>query len=139
VVPTSANGQLAFGHYIWREEANVFVPGEISVLTLRGTQIAGITIFRDPGGTGTLRATGRDRAVTSCEPRTEVLELVVFSVKPGEREALLEGREAAMTAPAERGRPELGGTHRRGSRSPPRDRPPPVRCRPVKGRAEAVI
>jgi hypothetical protein len=35
--------------YIWREEANVFVPREISVLTLRGTQIAGITIVRDPG------------------------------------------------------------------------------------------
>jgi RNA polymerase sigma-70 factor, ECF subfamily len=48
VVPTSANGQLAFGHYIWREEANVFVAGEISVLTLRGTQIADITFFRDP-------------------------------------------------------------------------------------------
>jgi RNA polymerase sigma-70 factor, ECF subfamily len=48
VVPTSANGQLAFGHYIWREEANGFVPREISVLTLLGTQIQGITIFRDP-------------------------------------------------------------------------------------------
>jgi len=48
LVPTSANGQLAFGHYIWREEANVFVPREISVLTLRGTQIEDITIFRDP-------------------------------------------------------------------------------------------
>jgi RNA polymerase sigma-70 factor, ECF subfamily len=48
VVPTSANGQLAFGHYIWREEAGVFVAREISVLTLRGAQIEGITIFRDP-------------------------------------------------------------------------------------------
>jgi RNA polymerase sigma-70 factor (ECF subfamily) len=48
VVPTSANGQLAFGHYIWREQANVFVPREISVLTLRGAKIEGITIFRDP-------------------------------------------------------------------------------------------
>jgi hypothetical protein len=48
VVPTSANGQLAFGHYIWREQAGVFVPREISVLTLLGTQIEGITIFRDP-------------------------------------------------------------------------------------------
>jgi RNA polymerase sigma-70 factor (ECF subfamily) len=48
VLPTTANGQLAFGHYIWREGPNVFVAREISVLTLRGTQIEGITIFRDP-------------------------------------------------------------------------------------------
>jgi RNA polymerase sigma-70 factor, ECF subfamily len=48
LLPTRANGQLAFGHYIWREEANVFVAREISVLTLRGKQIEDITIFRDP-------------------------------------------------------------------------------------------
>jgi RNA polymerase sigma-70 factor (ECF subfamily) len=48
LVRTSANGQLAFGHYIWRDEANVFVPREVSVLTVRGTQIEDITIFRDP-------------------------------------------------------------------------------------------
>jgi len=48
VIPTSANGQLAFGHYIWREQAGAFVPREISVLTLRGRQVRDITIFRDP-------------------------------------------------------------------------------------------
>jgi RNA polymerase sigma-70 factor, ECF subfamily len=48
LVPTSANGQVAFGHYIWRPEAGAFVAREISVLALRGTQIADITIFRDP-------------------------------------------------------------------------------------------
>jgi RNA polymerase sigma-70 factor (ECF subfamily) len=48
LIPTRANGQLAFGHYIWRDDANVFVPREISVLTLRGTQIEEITVFRDP-------------------------------------------------------------------------------------------
>jgi RNA polymerase sigma-70 factor (ECF subfamily) len=48
LIPTSANGQLAFGHYIWRDEANAFVARELSVLTLRGTQIEDLTIFRDP-------------------------------------------------------------------------------------------
>jgi RNA polymerase sigma-70 factor (ECF subfamily) len=48
LVPTRANGQLAFGHYIWRDEPNVFVAREISVLALRGREIEDITIFRDP-------------------------------------------------------------------------------------------
>jgi RNA polymerase sigma-70 factor, ECF subfamily len=48
VVPTRANGQLAFGHYYWDADANVFVPEGISVLTLRGTQIEDLTIFRTP-------------------------------------------------------------------------------------------
>jgi RNA polymerase sigma-70 factor, ECF subfamily len=48
VVPTRANGQPAFGHYYWDAGANVFVPEGISVLTLRGTQIEDLTIFRTP-------------------------------------------------------------------------------------------
>jgi RNA polymerase sigma-70 factor (ECF subfamily) len=48
VVPTRANGQLAFGHYVWDANANVFVADGISVLTLRGTQIEDLTVFRDP-------------------------------------------------------------------------------------------
>ena len=48
VVPTRANGQLAFGHYIWDADENVFAPDGISVLTLRGTQIEDLTVFRDP-------------------------------------------------------------------------------------------
>jgi RNA polymerase sigma-70 factor (ECF subfamily) len=48
LVPTRANGQLAFGHYIWSDAADAFVAGEISVLTLRGTRIEAITVFRDP-------------------------------------------------------------------------------------------
>jgi RNA polymerase sigma-70 factor, ECF subfamily len=48
IVPTRANGQLAFGHYIWRDEENAFVGREISVLTLRGTQIEDMTVFRMP-------------------------------------------------------------------------------------------
>ena len=48
LVPTSANGQVAFGHYSWDEERNEFTRHGITVLTLRGTQIAGITTFRRP-------------------------------------------------------------------------------------------
>jgi RNA polymerase sigma-70 factor, ECF subfamily len=48
VLPTSANGQLAFGHYIWRDEPGVFVARDISVLTVRGSRIEDITFFRDP-------------------------------------------------------------------------------------------
>jgi RNA polymerase sigma-70 factor, ECF subfamily len=48
VLPTSANGQPAFGHYIWREAAGAFVANELSVLTLRGAEIEGVTFFRDP-------------------------------------------------------------------------------------------
>jgi RNA polymerase sigma-70 factor (ECF subfamily) len=46
MAPTRANGQLAFGHYSWREEQNAFMPHAITVLTLRGAQIAQITIFK---------------------------------------------------------------------------------------------
>ena len=48
LVPTRANGQLAFGHYAWDAGAGFFVPSEISVLTLAGEQIADLTLFRDP-------------------------------------------------------------------------------------------
>ena len=48
VVPTEANGQPAFGHYRWDDEANAYVPREVVVLTLDGELIAELTIFRDP-------------------------------------------------------------------------------------------
>ena len=48
VLPTFANGQPAFGHYIWSEEAGAFVANELSVLTLAGAGIAELTVFRDP-------------------------------------------------------------------------------------------
>ena len=47
VLPTRANGQVAFGHYIWRDEAGAFMRGEISVLSLRGSEIAEILVFRN--------------------------------------------------------------------------------------------
>jgi ketosteroid isomerase-like protein len=46
LVSTWANGQLAFGHYSWREEPNAFVRHAITVLTLRDAEIAQITFFR---------------------------------------------------------------------------------------------
>ena len=46
LVPTRANGQVAFGHYSWREEPNVFVRHAITVLSLRDTDVAQITFFR---------------------------------------------------------------------------------------------
>jgi RNA polymerase sigma-70 factor (ECF subfamily) len=48
LVPIRANGQLAFGHYQWREERGKFVAHAIDVLTLRGDRIAEITAFMDP-------------------------------------------------------------------------------------------
>jgi RNA polymerase sigma-70 factor (ECF subfamily) len=48
LVPIRANGQLAFGHYVWLEEREAFVPHAIDVLTLDGDRIAEITVFLDP-------------------------------------------------------------------------------------------
>lgn len=48
LLPTRANGQLAFGHYVWREEAGAFLRRELSVVSLRGSEIAEITVFRTP-------------------------------------------------------------------------------------------
>jgi RNA polymerase sigma-70 factor, ECF subfamily len=48
VIPTSANGQPAFGQYIWDEEQGAFVPEGIAVLTLDGDKIAELTVFRQP-------------------------------------------------------------------------------------------
>lgn len=48
LVPTAANGQVAFGHYSWREEPRAFVRHAITVLSLRGAEIAGLTFFRSP-------------------------------------------------------------------------------------------
>jgi RNA polymerase sigma-70 factor, ECF subfamily len=46
VVPTHANGQLAFGHYYWDGEG--YVGEGIAVLTLRDTEIEEVTVFRTP-------------------------------------------------------------------------------------------
>jgi RNA polymerase sigma-70 factor (ECF subfamily) len=46
LVPTQANGQVAFGVYSWRAERSAFVPHAITVLTLRQAEIAQITTFK---------------------------------------------------------------------------------------------
>jgi RNA polymerase sigma-70 factor (TIGR02960 family) len=44
-VPTTANGQLAFGTYMWEAEAEAFVPGGLDVLTIRDGRVAEVTVF----------------------------------------------------------------------------------------------
>jgi len=48
MVPTSANGQPAFGTYVWNEQTGAFTPHSVSVLTLRGGQIEEIMVFLNP-------------------------------------------------------------------------------------------
>jgi RNA polymerase sigma-70 factor (ECF subfamily) len=48
LVPTRANGQVAFGNYRWDEERRSYLPRSLSVLTLDGEEIAEITTFLDP-------------------------------------------------------------------------------------------
>jgi RNA polymerase sigma-70 factor (ECF subfamily) len=48
MVPTRANGQLAFGHYGWDADKETFIPHAIHVLTLDGAKIAEITAFLTP-------------------------------------------------------------------------------------------
>jgi RNA polymerase sigma-70 factor (TIGR02960 family) len=42
---TTANGQLAFGTYLWDDTAGRYVPGGLDVLTLRGGRVGEITAF----------------------------------------------------------------------------------------------
>ncbi len=49
MIPTRANGQLAFGHYRWHRDAERFLAHGITLLTLRGDRIAEITSFLDAG------------------------------------------------------------------------------------------
>jgi RNA polymerase sigma-70 factor (ECF subfamily) len=46
LVPTRANGQLALGAFSWNEELGAFARHAITVLSLRGTEIVGLTFFR---------------------------------------------------------------------------------------------
>ena len=49
VVPTRANGQLAFGHYQWDQEAGKFMSHGVSIVTMRGALVSEITAFLEPG------------------------------------------------------------------------------------------
>jgi RNA polymerase sigma-70 factor (TIGR02960 family) len=44
-LPTGANGQLAFGTYLWDEDAAQFVSGGLDVLTIREGRVAEVTAF----------------------------------------------------------------------------------------------
>jgi RNA polymerase sigma-70 factor (ECF subfamily) len=46
-LPTTANGQLAFGTYLWDDAARCFVPGGLDVLRLQGESVAEIVAFLD--------------------------------------------------------------------------------------------
>jgi RNA polymerase sigma-70 factor (TIGR02960 family) len=44
-LPTTANGQLAFGTYLWEDAAGAYMPGGLDVLTIRGGQVAEVVAF----------------------------------------------------------------------------------------------
>jgi RNA polymerase sigma-70 factor (TIGR02960 family) len=44
-LPTSANGQLAFGTYLWDDDAGAYLPGGLDVLTIRDGRVAQIVAF----------------------------------------------------------------------------------------------
>jgi len=46
-LPTTSNGQVAFGTYLWEETATVFVPGGLDVLTICEGGITAVTSFLD--------------------------------------------------------------------------------------------
>jgi RNA polymerase sigma-70 factor (ECF subfamily) len=47
-VPVRANGQLAFGTYIWDAEKRNYIASAVDVLNLRGAQVEAITAFITP-------------------------------------------------------------------------------------------
>jgi hypothetical protein len=44
-LPTTANGQLAFGTYMWDDAAGAYVPGGLDVLMLQDGHVAQIVAF----------------------------------------------------------------------------------------------
>jgi RNA polymerase sigma-70 factor (TIGR02960 family) len=46
-LPTTANGQSAFGTYLWDDAASAYVPGGLDVLTLRDQYVVEVTAFLD--------------------------------------------------------------------------------------------
>ena len=52
LVPTRANGQVAFGEYRWDTEKGALLPHAITLLTLEGREIKEITAFLTPEAFG---------------------------------------------------------------------------------------
>jgi RNA polymerase sigma-70 factor (ECF subfamily) len=50
VFPSHANGQLAFAHYLWSDEAHAFAWHGMETIGLRDGRIAEIIAFIDPAG-----------------------------------------------------------------------------------------
>jgi RNA polymerase sigma-70 factor (ECF subfamily) len=48
VLPARANGQLAFGQYLWSDEAASFMAHSVTVVTLRGSAIKELDFFLTP-------------------------------------------------------------------------------------------
>jgi RNA polymerase sigma-70 factor (ECF subfamily) len=48
LVPTEANGQIAFGHYFWDAATRRHLPHGVNLLTLRGDRIIDITTYLTP-------------------------------------------------------------------------------------------
>ncbi|MFG1738436.1 sigma-70 family RNA polymerase sigma factor [Micromonospora chalcea] len=46
-LPTSANGQLAFGTYLWSDAAAAYLPAGLDLLVLRGRRVAEVVSFLD--------------------------------------------------------------------------------------------
>jgi RNA polymerase sigma-70 factor (ECF subfamily) len=46
-VPARANGQLAFGTYMWNDERAAYVPAGLDLLVLRGREVAEVVSFLD--------------------------------------------------------------------------------------------
>ncbi len=44
-LPTRANGQIAFGTYLWDDDADAYLPGGLDVLTIRDGLVADVTAF----------------------------------------------------------------------------------------------
>jgi ketosteroid isomerase-like protein len=44
-LPTTANGQLAFGTYLWDDDAAQYVPGGLDVLTIQSGRVAQVIAF----------------------------------------------------------------------------------------------
>jgi DNA-directed RNA polymerase specialized sigma24 family protein len=44
-LPTSANGQLAFGTYLWDDDTNAYLPGGLDVLTIQDGRISDVVAF----------------------------------------------------------------------------------------------
>ncbi len=44
-LPTTANGQLAFGTYLWGETTREYVPGGLDILTICNARVAEVTAF----------------------------------------------------------------------------------------------